>query len=61
MWNALDIVHEITKLVKKSPRRAGRLESIKQQLSSESPVIRVLCPTRWTVHANALQTIFCKL
>ncbi len=37
MRNALDIVHEITKLVEKSPRRDSTLESIKQQLDSDGP------------------------
>ena len=54
---ALDIVQEITKLVKKSPRRDSTLESIKQQLGLECPGIRILCPTRWTVCANSLQSI----
>ena len=58
MRNALDVVQEITKLVKKSPRRDSTLQSIKQQLSSDSPGLRVLCPTRWTVCANALHSIY---
>ena len=41
MRNALDIVHEITKLVKKLPRRDSTLVSIKQQLSYEGPGIRI--------------------
>ena len=57
MRNALDIVHEITKLVKKSPRRHSNLEIIKQQLCSDGAGIRILCPTRWTVCAKALQSI----
>ena len=57
MRNALDIVQEITKLVKKSPRRDSILQSIKQELGSDSPGLRILCPTRWTVRANALHSI----
>ena len=45
------------KLVKKSPRCDSTLQNIRQELSSEGPGIRVLCPTRWTVHANALHSI----
>ena len=51
MRNALDVVQEITKLVKKSPRRDSTLQS-------DSPGLRVLCPTRWTVCANALHSIY---
>ncbi len=52
--NSLDSVLEITKLVKKSPRRESILLDLKQKLSVESPGIRVLCPTRWTVCADTL-------
>ena len=58
MRDALDVVHEITKLIKRSPRRDALLQRLKQQISLESsPGIRILCPTRWTVRANALQSI----
>ena len=57
MRNALDIVHEITKLVKKSPHHDSTLESIREKLSKDGPGIRVLCPTRWTVRASALHSI----
>jgi hypothetical protein len=48
---------EITKLIKKSPRRDALLQKLKQELSFETPGIRVLCPTRWTVRATALHSI----
>ena len=57
MRNALDVVLEITKLIKKSPRRDALLQKLKQELSPETPGIRVLCPTRWTVRATALHSI----
>lgn len=61
MRNALDISYEITKLVKKSPQRDTYLEKLRQVSSSETdspnPKIRVLCPTRWTVKADALHSI----
>lgn len=58
MRNALDITREITNLIKRSPRRDATFQRLKQQLSSDtSPRIRVLCPTRWTVCADALQSI----
>ena len=57
MRNALDIVYEITKLIKKSPRRDATFKTIREQLSSPSPGVRILCPTRWTVRAEALLSI----
>ena len=57
MRNALDIVYEITKLIKKSPRLDAAFQTIREQLSSASPGVRILCPTRWTVRAEALLSI----
>ena len=57
MKDALDIVYEITKLIKKSPRRDSTFQSLKEEISPTSPGIRILCPTRWTVRADALHSI----
>ena len=57
MRDALDTTHEITKLIKKSPRRDAIFKRLKEELASDSPGIRVLCPTRWTVKAEALKSI----
>ena len=57
MRDALDTSYEIIKLVKKSPRRDAILQRLKEQIPEESRGIRVLCPTRWTVRAQALQGI----
>ena len=57
MRNALDTVYEVIKLVKKSPRRDATLQRLKQELTIQSPGIRVICPTRWTVHAQSLHSI----
>ena len=32
MWNALDMTHEITKLVKKSPRRDATFKCVKKEM-----------------------------
>lgn len=53
----LETVNEIIKLVKNSPKRDAEFQRLKQAVSSESPGIRVLCPTRWTVCASSLQSI----
>ena len=44
--DALDTTHEITKLVKKSPRRDATFKRLKEEMASDSPGIRILCPTR---------------
>ncbi len=57
MKNALDTAYELIKLIKKSPRRDAVFQRIKEQLPEDTMGIRVLCPTRWTVRAQALQSI----
>ena len=57
MKDALDITHEIIKLIKNSPKRQSCFEKLKVDISPDTPGIRVLCPTRWTVRAEALQGI----
>lgn len=57
MKRALDCTQEIIKLIKFSPRRDSLFQKIKSELAPESPGIRVLCPTRWTVRGDALASI----
>ena len=57
MRDALDTSYELIKLIKKSPRRDATFQKIKEQMPEDTPGIRVLCPTRWTVRAQALQSI----
>ena len=57
MRDALDTSYELIKLVKKSPRRDATLQKLKEQIPDDSPGICVLCHTRWTVRAQALQSI----
>ena len=57
MRNALDASYEIVNVIKKSPRRDALLQKLKAEMPESSPGIRVLCPTRWTVRAQALQSI----
>ncbi len=54
MQDALDTTHEITKLIKKSPARDAIFKRLKEEMGSDSPGIRVLCPIRWT---EALKSI----
>ena len=60
--NALEMTHEVCKLIKCSPKRENIFRQLKEfsNLTRDycsSSSIRVLCPTRWTVQANALASI----
>ena len=57
MQDALDTTYEITKLIKKSPARDAIFKRLKVEMASDCSGIRVLCPTRWTVRAEALKSI----
>ena len=57
MCDALDTIYEITKLMKKSPGCDAIFKQLKEEMASDSPGIRVLCPPRWTVRAEALKSI----
>jgi len=52
-----DTVYEITKLIKKSPKREVIFQRIKDEVASGSPGVRILCPTQRTVQAEALTFI----
>ena len=58
---ALETTHEVTKLIKYSPRREGIFRELKSAhdlaAGYHSPGVRVLCPTRWTVNAASLASI----
>ncbi len=57
MKATLDIVAEISKLIKKSPKRDSSFERLKSELAPDTPVFRVVCPTRWTVRAASLKSV----
>ena len=57
MKTSLETTHEITKLEKYSPQREGLFDQIKGELTPDGPDIRVLCPTRWTVHAASMHSV----
>ena len=58
MKDSLETTREITKLIKYSPRRDGIFQKLKETLPvGNTPGIRVLCPTRWTVGAESLNSI----
>ena len=60
--DAHDTVNEITKLVRKSPKRDSHLEKMKSEMSDEeqeknAPRVLSFCPTRWTVRGKTLDSI----
>ena len=57
MKSSLEVVAEISKLIKKSPKRDSIFQKLKSDLAPDTPSFRVLCPTRWTVHAASLQSV----
>ena len=57
MEDTLDTTYEITKLIKKSPKREAIFKKIAADIKAGSPAIRILCPTRWTVRAEAFTSI----
>lgn len=57
MKSSLEVVAEISKLIKKSPKRDSVFQKLKSDLAPDTPGFRVLCPTRWTVRAASLQSV----
>ena len=57
MRSALDTAYEISKLLKKSPKRDDSFQKLKQELAPDTPGFCVICPTRWTVRVASLQSV----
>ena len=55
--NVLDIVIEICKLIKRSPKRTVVFELCKVELSLSGNGLRPLCPTRWTIRNVAIEAV----
>ena len=55
--DALDIVNEILKLIKNSPKRSEVFKSIKADECPDTPQLRNLCPTRWTMRTASIDSI----
>lgn len=58
MKDALDVTHEVTKLLKFSPRHDAIFDRLKKELASDSIDLHVLCPTWLTVRPEALSSIY---
>ena len=57
MEDCLDTTYEITKLIQRSPKREVIFRKLAEEIQAGSPGIRTLCPTRWTVRADAFASI----
>ena len=55
--NALDVVFELSKLLKFSSKRNAHYKSIHAEVPPEQPGFRTLCSTRWTVRSSSLDGI----
>ena len=65
--DVLDIAYEITKLIKKSPKREAEFRKKQAEIVGQmehnlhvdidSPTLKILCPTRWTIRAASLSAI----
>ena len=58
MKDCLDTCYEIVKLIKFSPKQEAMLSQLKEEMGSDAPGVRTLCPTRWTVRAESLYIVF---
>ena len=55
--DALDIVMEISKLIRYSPKRSTLFSALQSQLAPGSNTLKPLCPTRWTVRTVAISAV----
>ena len=55
--DALELVREVSQLIRFSPKRLSLFESMQSQLSQRSPSLKPLCPTRWTVRTGAINSV----
>ena len=55
--DSLQLVMELIKLIKFSPKRTTLFNTINSQLSPETQNLKPLCPTNWTVRTGTISTI----
>ena len=54
---ALDLVKGINDLIRCSPKQSSVFELLRAQISTSTPTLKPLCPTRWTVRTAANNSI----
>ena len=55
--DALNLTSELNSLVRASPKHLALFYQLKNDLSYNTPGLKLLCPTRWTVHTAALDAV----
>lgn len=55
--DTLETTFEISKLIKFSPRRDAIFQKIKEEIAPGTTGFRTLCPTRWTVRGDSLESV----
>ena len=57
MREALELTMELGVFISFSPKRSSLLECLKSQFTLDTPTVKILRPTRWTVRTTAIQAI----
>ena len=55
--DALDLVMELSQLIRYSPKRAALFTDLQRQLAPQAPSLKPLCPTGWTVRTVAINSV----
>ncbi len=55
--DALELIIELVKLIKFSPKRSSLFQSLKAHVSPDTSDLQSLCPTRWTVRTAAIGAV----
>ena len=55
--DSLELIMELVKLIRFSPKRYSLFQTLKSQMPPETNSLRPLCPTRWTVQTGAIGAI----
>ena len=59
--NTMDFIHDLIQLIKFSPKRLTMFDTLRKDVAinsgESSQLLRVLCPTRWTVRNSSITSI----
>ena len=55
--DALSLTNEISNLIRNFPKKLANFKSIKHSVSADTPSLKPLCPTRWTIRTAAINAI----
>lgn len=54
---ALDLVMELSQLIRFSPKKSSLFKAMQAQMSPGSPLLKPFCPTCWTVRTKAIAAV----